>query len=608
MKTFVNGKIWQWPSPAAEDAAHTFAQWMTVSDDGEVLGVGSGDPPSAVETEDLQGALVLPGLHDSHIHVSMLGESAEWLDLAGCRSFDDFKEFLRKYDAAYPDKAWVVGIGWAQDELSSSARYPSRQDIDAVIKDRPVILHRACWHIAVVNTKALEIAGVDLTAKSHDVAHGVIDVDENGATGILREDAVQIVEKHANEPSLVYTKLQKEDSGGLPVRVHLTPSIHELGKPTIPLPGACDGLVSCHRMKIFSDGSLGAETAALRIPYKGTENKGILMNSDEELVKKISDATAAGYRVEIHAIGDRATEQVLTALRAANVSPEKRPILTHCQILGEDLITQMREQGVIGNIQPSFTVTDASYVRKRLEDTVLPFSYCWKRMLENGVACAGGSDAPIETCNPFQGIYDAIYRHKPNRPEDVLLPEEQLSFAEALSLYTRGGAFAAMEENYLGQIAPGFCADFVVLRQDVTEDHAALVAPDLVESVWVNGRKTYQRKKMDFGGAEAGSATAARVNKQTMTNFMGRTVALVGAVESHTPTAVVLRTSDGQLVNVTPQPGSDYGSKVVEVIGRVVDSETIQEFKTTLFGDNFDLETYDQFVQLAQGKFRHLFE
>ncbi|RLN49023.1 hypothetical protein BBJ29_004334 [Phytophthora kernoviae] len=113
---------------------------------------------------------------------------------------------------------------------------------------------------------------------------------------------------------------------------------------------------------------------------------------------------------------------------------------------------------------------------------------------------------------------------------------------------------------------------------------------------------------MDFGGAEAGSATAARVNKQTMTNFMGRTVALVGAVESHTPTAVVLRTSDGQLVNVTPQPGSDYGSKVVEVIGRVVDSETIQEFKTTLFGDNFDLETYDQFVQLAQGKFRHLFE
>lgn len=216
------------------------------------------------------------------------------------------------------------------------------------------------------------------------------------------------------------------------------------------------------------------------------------MNSDEDLVRKIRDATKAGYRVEIHAIGDRAAEQVLTALKAANVGVEKRPILTHCQILREDLITQMREQGVIGNIQPSFAVTDAGYVRKRLEDDVIQFSYCWKRMLNSGVACAGGSDAPIETCNPFQGIYDAIYRHELTRPQDVFLPDERLSFNEALALYTKGGAFAAMQEQVLGRISPGFYADFVVLRKDVTLDPGALVMPDLVESVWVNGKKTYQ--------------------------------------------------------------------------------------------------------------------
>ncbi|RLN88478.1 hypothetical protein BBJ28_00011991 [Nothophytophthora sp. Chile5] len=520
---------------------------MTVSDGGEVLAVGSGVPPAAaadaqVLTEDLHGALVLPGLHDAHMHAFMMGESAEWLDLSGCSSFDEFATRLRAYDAAYPEKAWIVGVGWAQDELSASARYPSRSDIDAVIKNRPVLLHRACWHIAVVNTKALEIAGVDLSAPSHDIAHGAIDVDGNGATGILREDVQPIpfdrnpivseptvpnlrvkylknalqrcvrsglTAIHTNDEDAwrVYAKLQEQEGGkGLPIRVYLTPSIHELGKPTTPQPGARNGLVACHRMKIFSDGSLGAvsrwlalsvmhfvlsslltgmcllfqETAALRVPYKGTDNKGILMNSDEDLVKKISEANKAGYR------------QVLAALKTAGVNPEQRPILTHCQILGEDLITKMRDQGVIGDIQPSFTVTDAAYVRKRLQDDVLPFSYCWKRMLDSGVACAGGSDAPIETCNPFQGIFDAIYRHKPNHPEDVFLPEEQLTFNEALALYTKGGAFAAMEEHQLGQLAPGFRADFVVLRQDVTQDHEALVAPDLVESVWVDGKKTYQ--------------------------------------------------------------------------------------------------------------------
>ncbi|GMF61604.1 unnamed protein product [Phytophthora fragariaefolia] len=303
------------------------------------------------------------------------------------------------------------------------------------------------------------------------------------------------------------------------------------------------------------------------------------MNSDEGLTKKIADATNAGYRVEIHAI-------VLTALSTARVGPERRPILTHCQILGEDLISRMREQGVIGNIQPSFTVTDAAYVRKRLEDDVIPYSYCWKRMLDNGVACAGGSDAPIETCNPFQGIYDAIYRHKPNRPQDVFLPEEQLSFYEALALYTKSGAFAAMEESVLGEISPGFFGDFVVLRTDVTQNHAALVGRDLVESVWVNGKKAYQYDP----------ASAPTINSQH--DLSG----------SLLPGKNGPMRQDGDIVNVTAQPGSDYGSKVVEVIGRVMDSETIQEFKTTLFGDSFDLDVYDQVVQLSQSKYKHLFD
>lgn len=194
-KLFVNGKIWQWKEPSdVSEERHAFAEWMLVSDEGKILQIGSGTPPSASsdaspapQTENLDGALVLPGLHDSHIHAYYMGESDEFLNLTGCTSFEDFAERLGKYDAAYPEKAWVVGFGWEQDQLSSAARYPSRYDIDAVIKDRPVLLYRACWHIAAVNTKALEIAGIDITQKVHTVESGTIDVDDHGATGILRE-------------------------------------------------------------------------------------------------------------------------------------------------------------------------------------------------------------------------------------------------------------------------------------------------------------------------------------------------------------------------------------------------------------------------------------
>jgi predicted amidohydrolase YtcJ len=195
------------------------------------------------------------------------------------------------------------------------------------------------------------------------------------------------------------------------------------------------------------------------------------------------------------------------ALQNAGVSPAERPILTHCQILGADLIETMREQGVIGNIQPSFTITDSAFAKKRLPEHMLPFSYCWKKMLDAGVVCAGGSDAPIETCNPFQGMYDAIFRCKPSEPQDVFLPEERLSFEEALRMYTKNGAFACKEEHRLGELRKEFEADFVVLQYDVTQDPQKLLASDLVKSVWVAGKKRFEP---DFSSESASSSNDFR--------------------------------------------------------------------------------------------------
>lgn len=214
---------------------------------------------------------------------------------------------------------------------------------------------------------------------------------QNGLTGVQTND-----EKSVH----VYSQLQSE--GSLPLRVFLTPTyadIHREGQPQLApksLPalvnhgqdgvedlGSPANLLSYDRVKIFSDGSLGAETAALRQPYNDTTQTGILLHSDEELTSQIEDAQLHGFRVEIHAIGDRAAEQVINAmiearqrLAASNAGEHasrdaaQRPVLTHCQVLGDDLIEKMAEAGIIANVQPPFTPTDMRWVQQRISPAV----------------------------------------------------------------------------------------------------------------------------------------------------------------------------------------------------------------------------------------------
>ncbi|XP_037047706.1 putative amidohydrolase YtcJ [Bradysia coprophila] len=522
---FENGSIWQWTDHGSEAKR---ANWFTVHNN-KFKNIGNGDAPhnvrkTATKTINLGGRLVLPGLHDSHIHIYHMGECMQYVDLHGCHSIDELKKRVAEHAIDHPDSKWILGVGWEQDKLTVNGAYPSRYDLDEVVSDRPIFLSRACWHIAVCNTKAMEIAGMNLERNDLDISNGVVDVDENGVpTGVLREDARNLVMDHIQESSdavrlkylsaglrqclqfgltavhtndfncwKLYQQLQLQ--ANLPIRVYLTPKHCEIGGTDIPPSGTTEDLLSCDRVKLFSDGSLGAETAALRLPYRGTDNRGVLMESDENLLRKILEAEANGYRVEIHAIGDRAAAQVINAIKMAGIKPERRPILTHCQVLGPDLIESMKQLGIIADIQPSFVVTDTSFARKRLDEGVLPYSYCWKRLMNSNIVCAGGSDAPIETSNPFQGIYDAMFRCEPGA-EDCLHIEERLSFEQALLMYTKNGVFTVMKENELGEIRSGFKADFVVLHDDVTKDYERLRNDGLVHSVWVDGIERFNANK-----------------------------------------------------------------------------------------------------------------
>ncbi len=197
------------------------------------------------------------------------------------------------------------------------------------------------------------------------------------------------------------------------------------------------------------------------------------MHKSEELISFVQQAMESGLRVEVHAIGDAAAKQVLDAFTLAKTHfsrPDSlyRPVLTHCQVLGEDLLEQMKELDVIANIQPSFVPTDMRWITGRLTDSQQRYAYAWKSLLHAGIHVAGGSDAPVESASPFTGLYDAMHRSNAHRlgAGEVLMeyrPEEKLSFDEALWIYTIGGAYAAGYEDKLGRVAAGYVADLVIV-------------------------------------------------------------------------------------------------------------------------------------------------
>lgn len=485
--------------------------WMRISGN-KIVALGNGEPD--IQTDEtsinLNGHLVLPGLHDAHLHVYGVGLQKSQLDLKDTRSIGEIQDKLRSY--AKNHTGWIVGRAWDQDYLKEK-RMPTKIDIDKVISDRPVFLYRACHHIGAINSKAIEI--LNLSPDTEPPSGGEFEVRDGELTGIISENAIDLVKPfikpdrdtrkkyialglktcldfgltsvQTNDGSSwqIYKELQEE--GNLPIRVHLAIYHSEMGDPKSPKAGETIDLLRCDRVKLFADGSLGGRTAALREPYHGTESNGMLIYSQEELNQLVLQAKENSFRVEIHAIGDLAAQYVINSCKFAELTQEDRPILTHAQILGKDLIEQMSANGIIANIQPSFLFTDSHWVDERLGDSErIKYSYAWKTLIESGVKTSGGSDAPIESANPLLGMYESIYRENPQG-----FPwheEESLSFDQALHLFTHAAAYTSMNENEVGILEQGFLADFIVLDRDVHENPRLLMEAK-VSQVWVDGNR-----------------------------------------------------------------------------------------------------------------------
>ena len=466
---------------------------------------------SNVEIIDLKGRSVFPGFCDSHMHFMNWAKSRESLDLTGCKSIADLREALRAHIQAHPlpEGTWYTGRGWNHTAMVEK-RMPNRHDLDDIAPANPVMLTRICGHVAVLNTQGLESAEITRDTR---VEGGVIELGDDGDPGgILSEEAIGLADDHI--PGATDEDLRRflEKHGPLAASFGLTQlNTDDMGMFDFDFRRAIDFYTSAERegrmpfrvrqqfllprrdllldflsegwrtgdgtpfyqigpLKLLCDGSLGGRTAFLQADYADMPGeRGVAIYGQEELNDLISLAHSSGMQIATHAIGDGALEMCLDAFEAAqNACPgTSRHLIVHAQLTDDRQLDRMKNLRLGAAMQPCFVPSDREMAIARLGYERATRNYRWKTMLRKGIVLSAGSDAPIEDLRPISGIHAAVTRqNQAGQPEGGWAPEENLTVAEALSLYTWASAWHGSNEKRRGEIVPGRDADLVVLDQD----------------------------------------------------------------------------------------------------------------------------------------------
>ena len=489
------------------------------------------------EVVDLGGHFVMAGFNDAHLHLSGAGLQKLNVDLVGVKSLEEMRERVRaRVESAVPGE-WILGGGW--DETMWPVKVtPNRWDLDEVSSGHPVFLDRVDGHIAVANTRALQLASITLA--SRDPEGGQIDRDTNGQpTGILRETAVQAVLVVIPKPShdrrrrgvelaladlaqhgvtsaqdystwddfTIYEELEKE--GKLTARISewlpFDEPVKDLIKKRDSHPQA-DLLLHTGMLKGFMDGSLGSHTAAMLEPYADDpKNSGLPQYEVENLNAMTTERVLAGFQIGFHAIGDKGIQMALDAfaeaekaakeqkIKAANGGDDYRLRVEHAQVTTPAQIARFKELKVIASMQPSHVLTDMRWAQDRLGPKRAATSYAWAAFLNKSVPLAFGTDYPVELVNPFRGLYAATQRKSEDGKKEYF-PEQKITMEQAIAAYTTGSAFAEFEEKEKGKLIPGMLADFVVLDRDPTASSPEKLLATKVLRTVVGGKTVYEAK------------------------------------------------------------------------------------------------------------------
>jgi predicted amidohydrolase YtcJ len=489
---------------------------------------------SADSVVDLGGKPVFPGFTDSHIHVEGFGASLMNLNLTGARSIEQICILVKSEAAKKLPGQWVRGRGWDQN-LWSTKEFPTHSELDLVSGDVPVYLVRIDGHAVWVNRRVLAMAGI--TRLTPDPAGGKILRDASGEpTGVFVDNAIESLASVLPPPSdadrveAVRTSLaalaakgitEAQDmgvdlrgvgiykdlasKGRLPIRVYVV--LDGQDRPTIEHYlssgreiGLYNGMLTVRAIKLYADGALGSRGAALVLPYADDPgNRGLTVTELSELRDATAKATAGGFQLCTHAIGDRgntivlnAYEEISNRLNIKNLDLRFR--VEHAQVLLPSDVGRFHIIGVIASMQPSHCTSDMSWAEARLGPQRVRFAYAWRALLDSGAVVASGSDAPVEDPNPLKGFYAAITREtESGMPPGGWHPEQRMTREEALVSYTRSGAFAAFQERDKGTIDSGKWADLVVLSEDIMTMDERKIPSVEVELTMVGGKIIFRR-------------------------------------------------------------------------------------------------------------------
>jgi predicted amidohydrolase YtcJ len=525
-----NARIWTGvaDAPWASALAISGDRIVAVGGDAEINALVG----TVTEVIDSPVGLVLPGFIDSHVHLMSSAFELSSVQLRDAQTPEAFAERIGEFAAALAPGEWIQGGGW--DHTNWGGELPQRSWVDAVTADHPVFLSRLDGHMALANSKALQLAGID--RDTPDVEGGEIVRDPDGEpTGILKDNAMERVLQVLPDPgaaqqdqaleramdyllergvTTVHTMgydwddmavfRRAHQQGRLRTRIYSIVPIGDWARlaDEIAARGHGDDWLRIGGLKGFMDGSLGSHTAAFFEPFADTPgDRGFFITPPEQMREWAIAADAAGLQLLIHAIGDRANATLLDIFAAVaehNGARDRRFRIEHAQHLRPQDIERIAAMHVIPSMQPYHAIDDGRWADSVIGAERSRYTYAFRSLIDAGARLAFGSDWSVAPASPVLGIYAAVARQTLDGAHpDGWVPEEKITVEEALVAFTRNGAYASFEETIKGALAPGKLADVVIVDRDITAIPADEIDEATVLRTIVGGKTLYRRDQAE---------------------------------------------------------------------------------------------------------------